>query len=82
MPKTEVTSKTGQAAMNKTEAIAKWKQAASVDGGVRVGNWEPIERALRHCSGEGNEVVETSPGIIRVTVNKPNARAPFDLVVA
>lgn len=69
--------------MTKAEALAKWTQAAQVDAsGVRVGNWEPIERAIRHCSGEGDEIEETSPGVITVTVKKESARAPFTLVVA
>lgn len=69
--------------MTKAEALAKWRQAAGVDdSGIRCGNWEPIERALRHCSGNGNEVEETTPGIVRVTVNKEGARGPFSLVVA
>lgn len=69
--------------MTKAEALKKWKEAAAVDdSGVRVGNWEPIERAIRHCSGEGDEIKETTPGVIRVTVNKENARGPFSLVVA
>lgn len=69
--------------MTKAEAIQKWSEAAAVTPeGVRVGNWEPIDRALRHCSGEGDEVKETTPGVVRVTVNKKGARPPFDLVVA
>ena len=69
--------------MTRDEAILKWTEAAAVDdSGVRIGNWEPIQRALRHCSGEGQEIEVTSPGIIRVTVNKEGGRVPFSLVVA
>jgi hypothetical protein len=69
--------------MTKAQALEKWSEAAAVDdSGVRVGNWEPIERAIRHCSGEGEEIEETTPGIVKVTVNKEGARGPFSLVVA
>lgn len=69
--------------MTKEHALEKWSQAASVsDQGVRLDNWVPIAHALRHCSGEGDEIDETSPGIVKVTVNKEGARAPFSLVVA
>lgn len=69
--------------MTKAEALEKWEEAAAIDdSGVRVGNWEPLERALRHCSGDGDEITETTAGVITVTVNKKGARAPFSLVVA
>ena len=82
--------------MTVEEAIGKWSEGCTAEDAngqlIRNGNWQPIERALRHCKGgavaehkqklNGDTVIVVTPKESKPAEGKsPMTLPPFLLVV-
>lgn len=75
--------------MTVEEAIGKWSEGCTAEDAkgqiIRNGNWQPLDRALRHCK-EKTEITEADKKlngdtVLLVKPDSPIGLPPFLLVV-